>query len=224
MTARQRSDAARDPDDAGFSMIEVMVTMTIMSIMMVIFTGAILQIYRTSTATESLTTAQTQLRLAFQRFDRELRYASWVAEPGMVGTAWYVEFAGPADAGCLQLRLETDPGGGNASDGLGVLQLLRWTPGSPPAAGTPGQTIASQILTTGVAPFFDLQPIDDEPYASASANAVGTDFVAAFQRLRIQLTTKVAAGSAQIDTTFTALNTVRNPDATNACSEGRPHL
>jgi prepilin-type N-terminal cleavage/methylation domain-containing protein len=223
VTARQRSDAARDQGDAGFSMIEVMVTMTILSIMMVIFTGAILQIYRTSTATESLTTAQSQLRIAFQRFDRELRYASWVAEPGRVGTAWYVEFAGPADAGCLQLRLETAPGGGNAADGLGVLQLLRWTPGSPPAAGTPGQTIASQILTTGVDPFFDLQPIDDAPYASASASATGTDFVAAFQRLRIRLKTKVAAGTAQIDTTFTALNTLRNHEATNVCSEGRPH-
>jgi prepilin-type N-terminal cleavage/methylation domain-containing protein len=222
VTARQRSDAARDPDDAGLSMVEVMVTMTIMSIMMVIFTGAILQIYRTSTATESLTTAQSQLRLAFQRFDRELRYASWIAEPGRVDTAWYVEFAGPAGAGCLQLRLETDPGGGNASDGLGVLQLLRWTPGSPPAAGTPGQTIASQIVTTGVEPFFDLQSIDDAPYASTSADAVGTDFVAAFQRLRIQLTAKVAAGTAQIDTTFTALNTLRDYVATNVCSEGRP--
>jgi len=221
VTARQRSDAARDPDDAGFSLVEVMVTMTIMSIMMVIFTGAILQIYRTSTATESLTTAQSQLRLAFQRFDRELRYASWVAEPGMVGTAWYVEFAGPADAGCLQLRLETAPGGGNASDGQGVLQLLRWTPGSPPAAGASGQTIASQILTTGVDPFFDLQTIDETPYASASADAVGTDFATDFRRLRIRLTTKVAAGTAEIDTTFTALNSSR-AHVTDDCSEGRP--
>jgi len=221
VTARQRSDAARDPDDDGFSLVEVMVTMTIMSIMMVIFTGAILQIYRTSTATESLTTAQSQLRLAFQRFDRELRYASWIAEPGMVGTAWYVEFAGPADVGCLQLRLETAPGGGNVSDGQGVLQLLQWTPGSPPAPGTPGQTIASQILTTGVEPFFDLRSIGDTPYASASADAVGTDFAADFQQLRIRLTAKVAAGTAEIDTTFTALNSSR-AHVTDDCSEGRP--
>ncbi len=224
MRARQRRDPARDPDDAGNSLVEVMVTMTIMSILMVIFTGAVLQIYRTTTATESLTAAQSQLRLAFQRFDRELRYASWVAEPGRVGTVWYVEFAGPADAGCLQLRLETAPGGGNESDGEGVLQLLRWAPGSPPAPGEPGQTIASQILTTGVAPFFDLQAIDDTPYASASASAdaVGTGFAADLQRLRIRLTTKVATGTAEIDTTFTALNTTR-AHVTDDCSEGRPH-
>jgi hypothetical protein len=60
---------------------------------------------------------------------------------------------------------------------------------------------------------------DDDGVASAT----GTDFVAAFQRLRIRLKTKVAAGTAQIDTTFTALNTLRNHEATNVCSEGRPH-
>jgi prepilin-type N-terminal cleavage/methylation domain-containing protein len=218
VTARRRSDA----DDAGFSLIEVMVTMTVMSIVMVIFTGAILQIYRTTKATESLTTAQTQLRLAFQKFDRELRYASWVAEPGRFGTAWYVEFAGPVGSGCQQLRLETAPAGREDSSGSGVLQLLQWTPGSPPPAGEPGQTIASQILTTGVDPFFDRQVIDELPYASASADAVGTEFTADFQRLRIRLTTKVAAGTAQIDTTFTALNSSRAGSVANVCSEGRP--
>ncbi|MET0495481.1 MAG: prepilin-type N-terminal cleavage/methylation domain-containing protein [Actinoplanes sp.] len=224
MTARRPPGGKQDPHDAGTSLVELMVTMAIMSIMMVIFTGAILQIYRATTDTESLTTAQSQLRLAFQRFDRELRYASWISEPGLVGTAWYVEFAGPADTGCRQLRLETVSPDGNGVDGEGQLQLISWTPGAPPAAGDPGQTIAAQILTTGVAPFFERQAANGTPYASASADAVGTDFTTDFQRLRIQLTTRVAAGTAQVDTTFTALNTSRDTPADNVCSEGRPHL
>ena len=223
MKRRRPGGGAQGPDDAGFSLAELMVTMGIMGIMGAIFTGAILQIYQTSTATESLTIAQPPLRLAFQRFDKELRYASWISEPGMVGTAWYVEFAGPTDTECLQLRLETAPAGGNSVDGQGVLQLVEWTQGSPPAAGAPGQTIASQIVTTGVAPFFDLQSANETPYASSSSGAVGTEFTTDFQRLRIRLTTKVAAGTAQVDTTFTALNTSRDTPATNACSEGRPH-
>lgn len=207
-------------DDAGFSLAEVLVTMGLMTVVMLLFTGAILQVYRTTRATEALTEAQGQLANAFQRFDRELRYASWIAEEGQVGTAWYVEFAGADPTQCHQLRLET--GGGS-----GLLQLLGWTRGSPPAPGTPGQTIASQIVTTGVPAYFDRQQPNEAPYASPSptptAGAVGADYVTDFQRLRIRLTTRSSAGTAMIDTTFTALNSSRETSATtNGCSEGRP--
>jgi type II secretory pathway pseudopilin PulG len=212
---------ARQRADDGTTLVEIMVTMGIMSIMMVIFTSAILQIYRTTTATESLTSAQSQLRTAFERFDQQLRYASWIAEPGLFGTAWYVEFAGPTPTDCFQLRLETEAAGAEEADGQGLLQLLTWTQGRPPPVGQPGQTIAGQILTTGVEPFFDRQSVNEMPYAIPSANAVGADFATVLQRLRIRLTTKVEAGTAQIDTTFTGLNT--SADVTgNACSEGRP--
>jgi type II secretory pathway pseudopilin PulG len=217
---RRPAGPSPDRDDAGTSLVEIMVTLGVMAVLMAIFTGAILQVYRTSTATESLSIAQNEIRLAFQRFDRELRYASWIAEPGQVGTAWYVEFAGRTGTDCRQLRLETAPAGG---DGRGVLQLVAWTQGSPPAAGAPGQTIASQIVTTGtgIAPFFDLQSPSELPYATASSG-IGTEFTTDFQRLRIRLTTRVSAGTAQADNTFTALNTSRETKTTNACSEGRP--
>lgn len=215
MNRRRPGGGAQGPDDAGSSLAEVMVTMGIMGIMMVIFTGAILQIYRMSTATESLTTAQSQLWLAFQRFDRELRYASWIAKPGQVGTAWYVEFAGSTSTECFQLRLvETAPAGGNGIDGQGVLQLVKWTRYDLPSASV--QAIASQIVTTGVDPFFDLQSVNEAPYGG------GTEFITDFQRLRIRLTTRMAAGTAHTDTTFTALNTFRDTATDNACSEGRP--
>jgi prepilin-type N-terminal cleavage/methylation domain-containing protein len=222
MRRQQPAGAAPEPDDAGFSLAEVLVTLGVMGVVMAIFTGGILNIYRTSTATEALSTAQTQLQLAFQRFDRELRYATWIAQPGQVGTAWYTEFAGPGATDCRQLRLETASAGGNGANGQGVLQLLAWTLGAPPAAGTPGQTIASQIVTTGVDPFFELQAANATPYASASSG-VGTEFTSDFQRLRVRLTTRAAGGNTQIDTTFTALNTSRETKATNSCSEGRPH-
>ena len=220
MPRRRSASRPPDRDDAGFSLVETMVTLGVMSIMMAIFTGAILQVYRTSTATESLSQAQSQLRLAFQRFDRELRYASWIAEPGKFGTAWYVEFAGPVVTDCRQLRLETAPAGGGNE---GVLQLVAWTLGAPPATGRPGQTIASQLVTTGtgIEPFFDRQLPNERPYAGASSG-VGSDFTTDLQRLRIRLTAKVAAGTAQTDTTFTALNTTRDTPAANGCSEGRP--
>ena len=111
--------------------------MGIMSVVMVIFTTAILQVYRSVNAsTESLSTAQSQLQIAFQRFDRELRYASWIAEPGKVGTTWYVEYAAcrshPVPA--TPVRAPTTPAA-PVSTPDGVLQLIRWTRGAPPAAG-----------------------------------------------------------------------------------------
>jgi len=213
---------ARSQLDAGYSLIEVMVTLAVMSVVMAIFTAAILQVYRTSAKAESISVAQSQLHRAFQRFDKELRYASWIAEPAQVGTAWYVEFAGADETQCRQLRFETSPSlqRDNESDGHGVLQLVSWTQGTPPQDGAPGQTIASQLLTDGVDPPFERQAAGTSPMSGSS---VGSNFTTDFQRLRIRLTTRVGDSIAQVDTTFTALNTSRDtPTNDNACTEGRP--
>lgn len=223
-----RPDGAED----GSSLAELTVTMLLMSVAMLMFTGAILQVYRTVQTTETLTDAQAQLAVSFQRFDRQLRYASWINDPGLVhGDTWYVEFAGLEGEKCRQLRLELDPAGSNGAQDQGVLQLLEWTPGSPPPAGSRGTTIASRIDVSDIsrtndaepaAPKyrpFDLQRADTKPYASQS---VGSDFSPDFHRLRIRLKTRSAAGTAEIDTTFTAMNTTRNTPPTHTCSEGRP--
>jgi len=161
-----------------------------------------------------------------------LRYASWINEPKVINNnTWYVEFAGTEDTKCRQLRLELDPAGSTGAPDRGLLQLVEWTPGSPPAAGARGLTIASRIDVTDIsrtndavpaAPKyrpFDLQRADTKPYASQS---VGSDFSPDFHRLRIRLKTRASAGTAEIDTTFTAVNTTRNTPSTNTCSEGRP--
>jgi prepilin-type N-terminal cleavage/methylation domain-containing protein len=210
---------ARRRDDAGYSLVEVVVTMGIMSVLMVLFTAAILQAFRASGKAEAVATAQSELQRGFQRFDRELRYASWVAAPARVGTAWYVEFAGPDGTECLQLRLETAPASApdNPNDGRGVLQLLRWQPGAPPAKNQPGQTVASQIVTEGVDP-----PFERQTATATAAPYTDSEYAPDFQRLRIRLTSRVGTGTAQVDTAFTALNTSRSTPATHTCSEGRP--
>lgn len=218
---RSRRVHAQRANDAGTSLAELLVTMGIMSVVMMLFTGGILQVYRTVAATDTRSDAQNELSRAFQRFDRELRYASWVnlESPGATGP-WYVEFAGADPTDCFQLRLV--PGSGANQ---GVLQLLTWTAGSPPAPGTKGQTIASQIDTTAGNPF-SMRPYGATPYASPSptptGGPVGTDFQAKFQTLRVKLTARTGAGVARIDTTFTALNTTDKTASTNPCSEGRP--
>jgi prepilin-type N-terminal cleavage/methylation domain-containing protein len=214
---RRRHAARPERDDAGFTLTEVMVTLGVMSVVMVIFTGAIIQVFRTSTKAESISFIQTQLQTAFQRFDRQIRYASWIAEPGQVGTAWYVEWAGYDGSECYQLRLETAPatGDGSSDNGRGVLQMLTWPRATPPVAGTAGQTIAADLaVPDSSGPFIRQVP-------SLAVDGV-TGFSPDFQRLRIRITGQRGDSTAQVDTTFTALNTSRNTPATNDCSKGRP--
>jgi type II secretory pathway component PulJ len=211
-------------DEAGFSLVEVVVTSGLVSVLMVVFTTAILQIFQTSGRVESAAAVQSQLQLAFQRIDRELRYASWIAEPGKVGTAatapWYVEFASSDGTECLQLRLATDLSvpKDNETDGRGVLQLIRWTPGAPTVKNRPDQTIASQLLTDGL-------PFDRQRAGESTTDHGDTPvppLTPDFQRLIVRLTAKVGTSTATVDTTFTALNTSRSTPATHTCSEGRP--
>jgi prepilin-type N-terminal cleavage/methylation domain-containing protein len=222
MNRRRSAGPRRRPDDHGFTLIEVTVTMGIMSVVMVIFTTAILQVYRSVNATESLSTAQSQLQVAFQRFDRELRYASWIAQPGQVGTTWYVEYAAADPTQCRQLRFETPTTPAAGVNARGVLQLIQWTRGTPPAAGARGQTVASTLVTGGADAPFERQLAGATPFADPSAAAIGENFATDFQRLRVRLATQVGGKTTAVDTTFTALNTSRDTPATNLCSEGRP--
>jgi type II secretory pathway pseudopilin PulG len=207
--------------EEGYSLIEVVVAAGMMSVLMAIFTTAVLQVFRTSGQAESAAAARSQLQLAFQRIDRELRYASWIADPGTSGAGstlvYYVEFASSDNTECLQLRLRAaNPvAPANDPDGQGVLQLIRWAPGSPAVKLRPDQTIASQLAVD--APPFERQLAGDlinDPGVPA--------FTPDFHRLRVRLSARVATSTADVDTTFTALNTSRSTPLTHVCSEGRP--
>jgi hypothetical protein len=184
-----------------------------MSIVMAVFTGGIIAVFRSTNATESTSVAQTQLHLAFQRLDQAVRYSYAITTPTStsIGGSWYVELLELDSQGqpeCRQLRL----------DARGVLQMLHWAPGSPPAPGTPGQTLASDIAAP-TAPPFNLQPAGTRPYPSASA---GGRFTPDSQRLRVSLAVTVGARKVASDSTFTAWNTRNQSTQTNPCREGRP--
>lgn len=195
--------------ESGTSVVEVLVTMAVLSIVMSIFTTGVLQAYRVTNATEAATITQTQLNLAFRRLDKEIRYASWIASPGLRSGAWYVEFAAPQ--GCRQLRF----------DSAGTLQLLRWTPGSPPVPGSRGQTLASELVYDATrSPFVHRDSGSTPPPTPAST--VGTEFVPDHDRLQVRLNVRTAGSVAEANNTFTALNTARGTPPANKCSEGRP--
>ena len=62
-------------DDAGVMMVEMVVVMTILSIITAIATTGIVGVYRQQRAAVAFTDAQTQAARAVQRIDSEIRYA-----------------------------------------------------------------------------------------------------------------------------------------------------
>ena len=203
MTGRRRRD------DLGFSLIELMVTMTIMSIVLVVVIGAVTQIYSVVTSTEATSVGRDQLGNAFRRLDKELRYASWIAAPGKVGTRWYLEYALPT--GCRQLKY----------DG-GVITLAAWTPPST-TPGTP-TTLATDLSLIGTTAPFTLYPAGTIPYASAGAavSGVGRNFAPEHAQVRLQFNAAVGRVTLPFDDVFTAQNTTRLTSLLNDCSKGRP--
>jgi prepilin-type N-terminal cleavage/methylation domain-containing protein len=187
--------AIRRGDDAGVTLLEVMVSMSVMAVVAAIFTAGIVGMYSTANGTEARATAQTQLSLALQRIDKQVRYASGVGREYSAGDDRYVEYlvAGVTDARCYRLRLSN-----------GRLQQRTWASTAPPPVVWPWATLASGL--SSIHPF----------------RRVDADDAVGFQRLEVSLTAAAGAGSPAPATrlTFTALNTSRQTVG-DPCVEGR---
>jgi len=201
--------ARPEPGDQGFTLIDIIVATSIMAVIMVIVTGGILEVYSDVNKTDGISTARDQVGNSFRRLDKELRYATWVATPGQVNGAWYLEWATPVN--CQQLVFQN-----------GVLTKLVWTlPGVTP--GSP-QTIASDLAQTGTTPPFTVYAPGNKPYASASpgTSGVGANYELEHSQVRLRFSGHVGKVDLPLDVLFTAENTNRNTPAANACSQGRP--
>ena len=190
-------------DDGGVTMIEVVVSLTLMAVLMTIFTTAVLQVYRNVNQTEAISSAQSQLNNVFLRLDKEVRYASGVSEQDQIGDYWYVEYLNTSRGTeiCAELRLVTT---------TGVLQRRTWNRSQTPIQPTGWAALASNVYAVpGTDPFlFD-----------AADPAKGLSFQ--------QLTITLAAHGrddkqiAESSVTFAALNTSLATTSTDVCTEGR---
>jgi prepilin-type N-terminal cleavage/methylation domain-containing protein len=183
-------------DDAGLTLIEVMVAMGLMSVVMVIATAAIAEIYHSVNESDNTAEAQAQVTTAFTRLDQEVRYARSISTPAVVNGDNYVEYLLSVDNvdTCVELRLQTS---------TNELQRRQWTKNVNPAAPTSWTTLAD-VVTAGV------------PFTTISADKVGpTGF--RFQRLRLTVSAVLGGGTGggtvtsggttrKTDVTFTALN------------------
>jgi prepilin-type N-terminal cleavage/methylation domain-containing protein len=188
---RHESGGDRRTRDTGITLIEVVVSMSIMSVLMAVFTVGIVQMYRSANHNESLSTAQSQLNIAFLRLDKEIRYAAAVSTSGAVGSDFYVEYLtmNANTRRCSQLRL-------HAADRQ--LQLRTWTQGSPDGSATAWIPLASGVGAVSGQP----------PFAPDPDNA------SRFERLELTLVATYGPRDrpTSMSITFTALNSVRRQD------------
>lgn len=185
-------------DDTGVTLVELMVSLTLMSVVTLMFVSAVAYIYRSTTRTEAASVAQSQINTAFQRLEREIRYAAAMKHQPDHLSMVYVNRTGLTDV-CTQLWV-TDS----------RLKRRTWMeePDNPlPINRTVWTVVASQV--DHAAPFTVREPEETRPY----------------QRLQVQLEVSVAGRDGPVkrlaEVTFTAVNTSSDTDVAGVCDKGR---
>jgi type II secretory pathway pseudopilin PulG len=203
MNRPERPRSSGVADDTGITLMEVLMSMALMSVVMTMFTTAITQLFRAANKAESTIVAQQQLNNAFARLDREIRYAAGISVPKAVADPaaedQVVEYLTTTSGTptCTQLRLAAS---------TALLQSRTWDEaGDPPAQWT---TLVSQV-TSGTVAFVRTE-------ASATFN---------YQQLTVGITASHGSGADRATkhakVTFTALNTSLTTSSDTVCGEGR---
>ncbi len=212
--------ATRGREDAGLTLIEVLVAQAVLGVFMILFTAAAQQMFGTTNRTESLSTAQSQLQIALQRLDKEIRYASVIDPAGQVGDTWYVEYL-------------TTVSGQPTCTGLKLADGKLWRAAWPQSADRPSLTWLP--LASGVAAGPDQK---QDPFQTLASDP---DVGVRHSRLRLHLSVAAGAGAdaatAETNITFTAVNSSvqtlkddvfapgggpASPVTPRSCPNGRP--
>lgn len=182
--------------EAGFTLLEIMISMVLMTFFMVLFTGAVFQMFSMSNKVGAVTESSTQVNIAFQRIDKQIRYASSIDAPNTVlstGGAWYVEFVNTTSGSdvCYQLRLINSQ-----------LQERTWT-------GTPALTptwvpLASNVVMPTSTPF---------TFTPATGSQTAQRLKVAFSSKSV--TNSTTSATSQTAVTFAAMNSGQGTSATN---------
>jgi Tfp pilus assembly protein PilV len=177
------------------TLMEILVAMTIMSVVMAAVTTGLVQMFRATTSAESRAIAQSQVSLALLRLDRQIRYASGISVPHLAADGTQLVeylFVQTGKSTCAQLRVNAQR-----------LQQRTWVSGSFSPTGW--ITLASGLASA--APFSRVDSTDEQGH----------------QRLRIALSVVSGSGGTVTtrhgDVAFTALNTDRDSSAA-VCVEG----
>ncbi len=190
-------------DDAGVTLVEMVVAMGIMMIFLAIFTGAMVMMSKSETKARSVSDTSTQLNVAFLWLDRNVRYASALTAPGTTSGNFYLELSntGSGSQVCTQVRL-------NAA--THKLERRSWTVTgtSPSYANLSGWLLIASNITNTASPF------------SVASRATGSEV---HQQLGVSLTSTGGPGNAlttsQSSFTLTAVNSPAPGTVSGVCQE-----
>jgi Tfp pilus assembly protein PilV len=182
--------------DDGVTLIDVMVSMVVMSVVVAVFTTGVVDMFRTANHSDAAVAAQTQTLAAFNRLERQIRYAQRIMEQHPLSNGNFaVEFVSTDALGvvqCTQLALPTAGG---------TLTQRQWPAGTAPTA--PATTIATGLKAPAGNPFLRLPAGTPDTAGGTSSN---------FDRLQVRVTITVGIGTMAQTRSFqlqyTALNTV----------------
>lgn len=202
--------------DAGFTLIEGLISMVIFMTCMAVMSSVVLAMTNNTRQAHGVSVATDQTRAAFQRLDRQVRYATAIGTPGREADGgYYVEFSmfdmtpdgrttgAPKDTGCQQWRL------------LGAeLQTRSWRltppPGSNPRHVTEWRTVAAGVMN-------DLSVAAESPFTRISPSSA-----LLHQGLVVELYVKSSdrpLGRSQVKTRFFARNTDATTESSNVCKQ-----
>jgi prepilin-type N-terminal cleavage/methylation domain-containing protein len=184
-------------DDAGMSLIELLVAMSIFSVVLAVAMTGIVSVTGNLRKVSNQTDAMDQAMRTITRLDKEIPYATAVSAPGQVSSNWYFEYetqlAGTDTCDQWRLVASTD-----------VIQHRTWLNGNTPP--TTWDTVSTNIVNdpTTQVPFVLRTTADD---SSLTRQVLIVDLFA-------QKGTG-STGSAETKETFVARNSSGSSDASD---------
>lgn len=146
----------RRQDESGFTLVEMLVALTLFSVLLALFTSATTMMYQSVRRQQGLADDADGARRVLQLLDKQVRYANGINTPGTTadGSTWVEWRQGNHDQQqtCVQWRLTA----------AGDMQFRTWAPplvaAVPPVAVTPGpwSTRASRLLPPATGSVFAL--------------------------------------------------------------------
>lgn len=197
---RRTTRRHKTSDDAGITLIELVVSMAIMGIFLTLFTGAMISIYRSTAKVQGITDTSAQISIAVSRLSSEARYASAIILSPPTGSSTVIfQSTYTGDTRCAEFQLDTSK-----------KQLLRkiWVADvddPDDVAWVPVATQVGPVVESGIE-----QPPFEVHDASNKIDGLGSVQSSTNPQIRIRLSSTSGAGTnastSTTDVVFTAFN------------------
>jgi type II secretory pathway pseudopilin PulG len=155
MAAQRRLLLTREE---GITLVELLIAMSIMSIVMVIFSTVLVSMQRTVVAADRISRANDQARLAIEQLDKELRSGNVISDPS-AAISGYTGGAPAYQRLLIYTQANSTARGGSVCElwqinSLNELQARTWLPGED-TWQTSWRTVAEDVVnrTTGTRAF-----------------------------------------------------------------------